>query len=432
MSSLKKTSWWLGWKFWLVLVVLAAAGWGIKVRWFSPAEAPQVITAPVERSDLEDTVLASGTIEAVKQVSVGAQVSGQIKRLHVKLGDTVRQGELIAEIDSTNQANTLRNAQAQVDVLAAQQRAKEATLRQLELAFKRQKDLLAQDASARAEFEGAEASLAVARAEIAALKAQQQQSQISVDTARVNLGYTRITAPMDGVVVAVIAEEGRTVNANQSAPTIIKLAKLDTVQIKAQISEADVVRIQPGLPVYFTILGEPNRRYEAHLRAVEPAPESEQNETTSTTSSSSSTTAIYYNGLFDVPNPDQKLRIAMTAQVFVVLAKADNALVIPATALGDRVGGGKGARNGKSGKRGPSPQASGTEPAARGVLYKVRVREGEGDRQTIVTREVRIGLNNRVQAQVLDGLKEGEQVVVGEAAAGANGSTGSRRGPSMF
>ncbi|HEX5374326.1 MAG TPA: HlyD family efflux transporter periplasmic adaptor subunit, partial [Aquabacterium sp.] len=254
--------------------------------------------------------------------------------------------------------------------------------------------------------------------------AQLQQSQISVDTARVNLGYTRITAPMDGVVVAVIAEEGRTVNANQSAPTIIKLAKLDTVQIKAQISEADVVRIKPGLPVYFTILGEPNRRYEAHLRAVEPAPESEQSESTSTTSSSSSTTAIYYNGLFDVPNPDQKLRIAMTAQVFVVLAKADNALVIPATALGDRVGGGKGARNGKAGK--------GSDSAARGQLYKVRVREGEGDRQTIVTREVRIGLNNRVQAQVLDGLKEGEQVVVGEAAAGANGSTGSRRGPSMF
>ncbi|HET6788564.1 MAG TPA: HlyD family efflux transporter periplasmic adaptor subunit, partial [Aquabacterium sp.] len=279
----------------------------------------------------------------------------------------------------------------------------------------------------RAEFEGAEASLGVARAEIAALKAQPQQSQISVDTARVNLGYTRITAPMDGVVVAVIAEEGRTVNANQSAPTIIKLAKLDTVQIKAQISEADVVRIQPGLPVYFTILGEPNRRYEAHLRAVEPAPESEQSETSSTTSSSSSTTAIYYNGLFDVPNPDQKLRIAMTAQVFVVLAKADNALVIPATALGDRVGGGKGARHAKAAKAG-----QGSESATRGQLYKVRVREGEGDRQTIVTREVRIGLNNRVQAQVLDGLKEGEQVVVGEAAAGANGSTGSRRGPAMF
>ncbi|HEX5372427.1 MAG TPA: efflux RND transporter periplasmic adaptor subunit, partial [Aquabacterium sp.] len=339
MSALKKTSWWLGWKFWLVLVVLAAAGWGIKVRWFSPAEAPQVITAPVERSDLEDTVLASGTIEAVKQVSVGAQVSGQIKRLHVKLGDTVRQGDLIAEIDSTNQANTLRNAQAQVDVLAAQQRAKEATLHQLELAFQRQKALLAQDASARAEFEGAEASLGVARAEIAALKAQRQQSQISVDTARVNLGYTRITAPMDGVVVAVIAEEGRTVNANQSAPTIIKVARLDTVTIKVEISEADVVRVKPGQRVYFTILGDPDKRYHTSLLAIEPAPEtiaSESSAASGSSSSSSAGTAIYYMGILDIPNPDGRLRISMTTQVNIVLAEAKDALVIPSAALGDR------------------------------------------------------------------------------------------------
>jgi macrolide-specific efflux system membrane fusion protein len=436
MSALKKTSWWLGWKFWLILVLAAAAGWGIKVKWFSAAEQPQVITAKVEVGDLEDTVLASGTIEAVKQVSVGAQVSGQIKKLHVQLGDTVHQGDLIAEIDSTNQNNTLRNAQAQVALLTAQHHAKEATLHQVELAYKRQKDLLAQDASAKAEFESAEATLAVTRAEIAALAAQMQQAQISVDTARVNLGYTRITAPMDGVVVAVIAEEGRTVNANQSAPTIIKLAKLDTVQIKAQISEADVVRIKPGLPVYFTILGEPNHRYEARLRAVEPAPESEQTESTSTTSSSSSSTAaIYYNGLFDVPNPDQKLRIAMTAQVFVVLAKAENALIIPATALGDRVSGGKrgnGSGKAASGAAKGKGQAQGNGGASRNQTYSVRVREGVGADQKVVTRQVHIGLNNRVQAQVLDGLKEGDEVVVGEAAAGATGSGSTRRAPGMF
>lgn len=388
-----------------MLVVLIAAAWGVKVQWFSKPKAPEVITAPAEIADLEDTVLASGVIEAIKQVSVGAQVSGQVKKLHVALGDQVKQGQLIAEIDATTQTNALRNAEAALLNTQAQRAAKQAALVQAELAFKREQQLLAEDATSREAFEAAQASLNTLRAEIAAQEAQIQQNRISVDTARVNLGYTRILAPMDGVVVAVVTEEGRTVNANQSAPTIIKLARLDTVTIKAEISEADVVRVKPGLPVYFTILGESRQRYEARLRQIEPVPESQQSETTSASTSSSTTTAIYYNGLFDVPNPDGKLRPAMTAQVSVVLARAPNALVIPSSAL---------------------------EGRGKGGTYEVRVLEGEGEDARLVTRKVRIGLNNRVQAQVLEGLKAGEKVVVGEARPGATGSTGNRRGPRMF
>lgn len=426
MTAFKKTPFWKGWTFWLILVVLAAAGWGAWRIWWATPEAPQVITAEVTRGDIEDAVLASGTIEAIKQVSVGAQVSGQVRKLHVQLGDAVKQGQLIAEIDSTPQSNALRNAQAQVALLQAQRQAKLASQGLLKLTLARQQALQAQDASARADYDSAAAALAVNRAEVVALEAQIQQAQIAVDTARVNLGYTRITAPMDGVVVAVVTEEGRTVNANQSAPTIIKLAKLDTVQIKAQISEADVVRIRPGMPVYFTILGEPQQRYEARLRAIEPAPESAQTEST-TSVSSTSATAIYYNGLFDVPNPEGKLRIAMTAQVFVVLNRATDALIVPATALGDAAGAGQGRRNPEARRSAAAGKANGNR------RYTVKVSVGQGAQQRIETREVLIGLNNRVQAQVLEGLKEGDAVVVGEAAAGAKGSTGSRAGgPRMF
>ncbi|MCH8178323.1 MAG: efflux RND transporter periplasmic adaptor subunit [Proteobacteria bacterium] len=415
MTSLNKnTSWirsWLsGWRLLLLLLVLAGAAWGVKRTWFAPPPEPQVITAKAEVGDIEDTVLASGTIEAEQEVSVGAQVSGQIKRLYVQLGDKVQRGQLVAEIDSTTQRNTLRNAEAQVALLEAQLRSKQAVLRQAELNFKRTQDLLKIDAGSRADFDNAEAALGTARADIGALQAQIRQANISVDTARVNLGYTRITAPIDGVVMAVIAEEGRTVNALQSAPTIIKLAKLDKVQIKAQISEADVVRVKPGLPVYFTILGEPMHRYEATLRGIEPAPESEQTDSSTKTTTSSSTAstaaAIYYNGLFDVPNPEGKLRIAMTAQVFIVLAQADKVLTIPASALG---------------KRDRQTKA-----------YAVRVLESRDTHKEVVTRQVKIGLNNRVTAQVLDGLKEGDLVVVGEAAAGNGSGTGQRRPPSMF
>jgi len=408
MSASKTSSWfqnWWGIKGLILLVVLGAAGWGIKVKWFSPPEAPQVITTEVAVGDLEDTVLASGTIKAVKQVSVGAQVSGQVKKLHVALGYTVKAGQLVAEIDATPQTNALRNAEAALQNIQAQRLAKQANQVQAELTFKRQQALLAQDATSKESFEAAQASLNVLRAELKAQEAQIEQQRITADTARVNLGYTRITAPIDGVVVAVVTEEGRTVNANQSAPTIIKIARLDTVTVKAQISEADVVRVKPGLPVYFTILGESRKRYEAKLRAVEPTPETEQSEST-TTSSSSSTAAIYYNGLFEVPNPDGQLKVSMTAQVSIVLAEAKDALLVPSSALGKR---------GKDG------------------LYAIKVLQGEGDEAKVVTKDIKVGLNNRVQAQVLSGLKVGDKVVVGEAQAGEAGSTGRRStAPRMF
>jgi macrolide-specific efflux system membrane fusion protein len=398
--SLKK---WFGFKTLLIALVVAAAAWGIKAKWFSAPLAPQVITNDVEVGDLEDAVLATGVIRPVKQVSVGAQVSGQIKKLYVVLGDVVKQGQLIAEIDATPQNNALRNAEAALQNYSAQRQAKQAALEQAVLALKRQQELMSQDATSRQNLEAAQASVNTLQADAKALDAQIQQQRISTDTARVNLGYTRILAPMNGVVSAVVSEEGRTVNANQSAPTIIKVAALDTVTIKAQISEADVVRVRAGMPVYFTILGEPRKRYEAKLRAIEPTPESEQTDTTTSTSSTT-TAAIYYNGLFEVPNPEGKLKVAMTAQVSIVLGTAKDALLIPSSALGKR---------------------------SKGGHYAVRVLQGQGEQAKVVDREVKVGLNNRVQAEILEGLKAGEKVVVGEAS--TDGGSKARTGaPRMF
>ncbi len=404
MKMTIKRGWLTGWRLAAGVAVLAAAGWAIQRFYFAPPPAPQVITAKVTVDDIEDTVLASGTILAEKEVSVGAQVSGQIKRLYVELGDRVNKGDLIAEIDAPTQINALRNAEAQIALLNAQRTAKIALQKQAQQVLVRKRQLLSQDAGSKAEVDDAEAALATTSADIGVIEAQLRQAAISVDTAKVNLSYTRITAPTDGVVEAVLAEEGRTINALQSAPSIIKLAKLDKVLIKAQISEADVVRVKPGQPVYFTILGEPLHRYEAKLRAIEPVPEAAQVDA-KTGSNTSSSSAIYYNGLFDVPNPDGKLRVSMTAQVFVVLNKADQALVIPASALG--------ARDRKN------------------KTYTVSVLEGPVGAQKVVQRQVKIGLNNRVQAQVLEGLKADELVVIGDASA-SSGTGATRRPPGMF
>lgn len=387
----------------IALALLAAAAALAKWQFFPAKPANSFITAPAATGDLEDTVLASGTLQAFKQVSVGAQVSGQIQALKVALGDNVKQGQLIAEIDSLTQQNTVRNAEAALATARANLRARQASLSQVEQAYKRQQQLRAADAGPQSELESAEATYRATLAEIDALQAQLRQAEIAADTAKVNLGYTRIVAPMDGQVVAVVTQEGQTVNANQAAPTIIKLAKVDSMTVKAQISEADVTRVQPGQKVYFTILGEPDQRYAATLRAVEPAPDSILTETTaaSTAASSATATAVYYNGLFDVPNPDGKLRISMTAQVYIVRAEARGVVTIPSSALG--------ARN-----------ADGT--------VALRVLDAAGNAQT---RQVKVGLNNNVTAEITQGLAAGEQVVLGDAAAAPSATRpgGMRGGP---
>ena len=387
---------------WITIALgLVALGAVAKWQFFPAAQPPSFVTATATTTDLQDTVLATGTLQAFKQVSVGAQVSGQVKVLHVALGDKVKAGQLIAEIDSVPQQNTQRNAEAALSNVQAQLRAQQATQAQTALALQRQKELFAADAGARADLESAQAANDLALANIDALKAQILQAQVTVDTAKVNMGYTRIVAPIDGQVVAIVTQQGQTVNANQSTPTIIKLAQTETMTVKTQISEADVTRVNIGQKVYFTILGEPDKRYTATLRSIEPAPDSILTDTTTSTTSSTTSTAIYYNGLFDAPNPDGKLRISMTAQVQIVRADAPGALTIPATALGAR---------GKDGS------------------YTVRVVGADGQAQP---RQVKVGLNNNVSAQVLEGLSEGDKVVIGDAASApsANGQQGGMRPP---
>jgi len=392
------------WRSLIWLAALLSAVGGTAFFSFNRDKPPGYITVPVARGDIETTVLASGTVESDNLVSVGAQVSGQLKSLKVDLGDTVKAGQLVAEIDSLPQQNTLRTKTAALAAVRAQKQAKEASLAQAELAFKRQTQMLRGDAASREDYETAEANLKVLRADIAALDAQIEQAHIAVDTAQLDLGYTKISSPIDGVVVAVVTQEGQTVNANQSAPTIIKVARLDRMTIKVEISEADVVRVKPGQRVYFTILGEPDNRYPAVLKSIEPAPESIGTESTAnaaSTTSSSASVAIYYMGVLDVPNDDGKLRISMTTQVNIVLAEAKNTLVIPSAALGDK---------NKEGR------------------YLVRVENGPDKTDELW---VKIGLNNNVQAEVLEGLREGQRVAIGKqiGAVAPSSPTMGRRGP---
>jgi macrolide-specific efflux system membrane fusion protein len=310
--------------------------------------------------------------------------------MHVTLGDPVRKGQLIAEIDPSTQRNALLNAEAVLLQYRAQRASRAAALKQAELVFKRATATYEQRLTSRADYDAAEAASDGAKADVVALDAQIRAAAIAVELARVTLSYTRVIAPMDGTVVAIVAPEGQTVNAVQAAPTIVKLADLETMTVKAQISEADVPHVHSGQSLYFTILADPAHRYYATLRAVEPAPESIAVDTTAapaagSAGSSAQGTAIYYNGIFDIPNPNHELQPSMTAQVNIVLGEVKDALNIPASALG--------------------------ETAADGRRL-VRIFEGKNG---VRPRWIKTGLNNTAVVQVLDGLKPGETVVLGDS-----------------
>ena len=409
------------------ILAIAVTAW----FFFKPQQQqPQYISSEVVRGDIEDSVLATGVLEATKMVSVGAQVSGQVKKMYVKLGDPVKQGQLIAQIDSIRQENDLKTAEASIKNQQAQLAVKQANLAKVQSEYQRQQAMYAQDATSRAELESALASYKTAQADILAINAQIEQSRLTLATAKEDLGYTQIIAPMDGTIVAIVTEEGQTVNANQSAPTIVKLAKLDTMTIKAEISEADVMKVEQGQIVYFTTLGNSDKKHYAKLRQVEPAPDSINTETSSTSSSS---TAIYYNALFDVPNEDGKLRIDMTAQVYIILNEAKNVLTIPAAAIqGSNRSQVKRSDTAKEPTAKSSTDQTQTNRPKRlelsaeekslieqgkASLSMVRVVQADG---TAKPQAVLVGLNNRVTAQIIKGLKQGDKVVIADASDTSN------------
>jgi membrane fusion protein, macrolide-specific efflux system len=346
-------------------------------RYFAPSK-PAILTATVTRSTLESTVMATGTLQAFQQVDVGAQVSGQLKSLKVHLGDQVKKGQPLAEIDPVLLQNALLSAQANLASLQAQQRAVAANLWQANLNLQRQKQMLAREAASQQDLEAAKAQTDVLRANQASFSAQISQAHAQVESARANLAYTKITAPMNGEVVAIVTQEGQTVVAAQQAPVILKLADLDHMTVKAQVSEADVIRIRPGQPAYFTILGDSDARHAGTLRAVEPAPQ----DFSSTDPKTSA--PVFYNALFETANPDHQLRIGMTAQVTVALQRADNVLIVPISALGRRMQDGR---------------------------CPVRVVRPDGSTTTMM---VAVGINDRVNIQVVDGLHEGDEVITAD------------------
>ncbi|MCG6877177.1 MAG: efflux RND transporter periplasmic adaptor subunit [Betaproteobacteria bacterium] len=382
----------------LAVAIVAAGGYLAWSKWIAPADAAaQYATTAVQRGDLEDVVTATGTLQPRDFVDVGTQVSGQIRKLHVDVGAVVKQGDLLAEIDPTVFKSRVDADLAQLANLRAQLADREAQRVLAEQQFQRQQQLTRENATSADAVQTAAANLQSATAQIAALRAQIQQVESQLRGDEANLGYTRIYAPMTGTVVSQAAKQGQTLNANQQAPIILRIADLSTMTVQTQVSEADVSNLRVGMDVYFTTLGNERRRYYGKLRQINPTPEVVNN-------------VVLYDALFDVPNPSGELMTQMTAQVFFVLASAKNALLVPISALEPLPGSGERRRGARSGA-GTTPRVA-PDPRTRfaGKEALVRVLNDQG---VVEERKVQVGATNRVAAAIISGLEPGERVVTG-------------------
>ena len=373
----------------IALLLLAAGLAGAGYFFFThEADNSVYLTEAVKQGTIRRVVSATGEIGARQLVTVGAQVSGQILKLHVTIGQAVKKGDLIAEINSVSQENQLATDKARLASYQAQLRTKQISLRIAEQQYKREKALRKRDATSQESLEKMENALVLAQAELAVVEAQIRETTLAVSTDTTNLGYTRITSPLDGIIVAVPVEEGQTVNAVQSAPTIAQIADLGRMEIKIEISEGDITLVKSGMKLSYTLLGEPDISRESILTSLDPGHTtlSDGSYKSTTTASSGSTTttenAVYYYGKANIDNIDGHLRIGMTVQTEIVVAQAENALLVPLMAV---------------------------KKDAQGVKT-VQVLNAEGK---VISKTVQTGMSDGVSIEIKDGLQLGEKVIHG-------------------
>jgi membrane fusion protein, macrolide-specific efflux system len=376
---------------WVGLAVALIGGAGAFVyRQMAADSGPTFKTAAVTTGNIEKSVTALGALQPKDYVDVGAQVSGQLKKVHVEIGDRVQKGDLLAEIDPTVLETRTRTDRANLENLRALFNEQEANLVLARQQLQRNQNLFKAKIVSQDTLQTSDAQLAAGEAKADALKAQIDGAQATLDGDIANLGYTKIYAPIGGTIVSQTALEGQTLNANQTAPVILRIADLDTMTVWAQVAEADVVKLTPGMPAYFSTLGLPERRWQGTVQQIQPTPQTVND-------------VVLYNVLIDVKNDDHVLMTSMTAQVFFILGEAKGVPLVPVAALGQ-------VRSGATDE------------------YEVRVVTDEGPRR----RTVKIGLADRTSAQVISGLAVGDQVITSAPAssdsAGRTGGGGRSRG----
>jgi HlyD family secretion protein len=355
----------------VILIGIAVLGGGAYAyyRYTRKPAAPTITTARVTRGDLAEAVGATGQLQAVTTVQVGTQVSGTISELHADFNSLVRRGQVLARLDASLFQTQIEQARA--NLIRA-----EADLERLRVAaddartkLTRARELWEKKLIAQTELEAAEVAVRSAEAQLRSQQAAVTQSQASLKQNQVNLQHTVITSPIDGLVISRNVDVGQTVAASMSAPTLFVLAAdLTKMQVIASLDESDVGRIRPGQVVRFRVDAFATEEFRGSVTQVRLQPTTVQN-------------VVTYQTVIDVPNPELKLKPGMTANVNIEIARRDNVIRVPNTALRFRptpeifaalgqtpppAGGGRGGRGGGPDSRGnaPAPPVANEQPPA--------------------------------------------------------------------
>ena len=377
-------------KILIILLIIGVGGYFVYDKFFKAKEEEvEFITKKAKKGSFSKKVDATGEIFATELIDVGAQVSGQIKKLYVKLGDQVKKGDMIASIDSSTQQNSIDNKEAQLAIYKAQLESAKVALNIAKTQFDRENALFSKNATSKQEFESAKNTYSANSAKIKELEAQIKQTNIELSTAKINLGYTKITAPRDGTVVSVQVEEGQTVNANQTTPTIVNIADLSHVKMKMQIAEGDITKIKVGTPVEYSILSEPTKKFQTTVSSIDPGLTtlsdgsygSSSSSKSSYSSSSSSSSAVYYYAQSIVDNKDGILRIGMTTQNELLIANVEDAIIVPSIGI--------------------KKDENGT--------FVYLLKDGKA-----VKTAVKTGIKDNLDTQIISGINEGDEIITSQ------------------
>jgi macrolide-specific efflux system membrane fusion protein len=440
----------------VLLAMIGGGGWWYFYGMQEEQVEDQPLLATVEIGNIENTIASAGSLKPSDYVDVGAQVSGQLQKLHVDVGDVVEAGQLLAEIDARVQEARVEASRANLQALEAQLDARRSALELARANAARQERLMSEDATSQLEFDTAMNNLASAQASLVQLEKQIDQSRASLTSDETTLEFSKIYAPSPGTIVSVEMNEGRTLNAAQQAPTILRIADLGLMTVEADISEADIGNIRRGMDVYFTTLGGGTRRWYGTLRQILPTPTVTNN-------------VVLYTGLFDIENEDGALLSEMTAQVYFITSQAQNVLTVPlgavrfpdaaemAARFAARAGAGGGGAQSAEANGSFTPPAGGAGPRGQfagrgqGGQFAAGGQGGQGpiggagrprpatvtvvkDDGTREERQIMVGVTSRVAAEVISGLQAGEKVIAGiiqnnaAAGAGQNQQNGFRPG----
>lgn len=425
---MKKALWWI-----VPLLVVLVGGGVAYFKYAGAAKAPEIEfkTATIEKRRIVGRITASGTLQAVVTVQVGAQVSGRIQFLHADFNSVVKKGELIAVLEP--QLFQAAVAQASANHRAARAGVAQARAKALDAdrQYKRVKELQAEGLASQIDVDTAQTTAAVAEAQVDSAKASVDQAAAQLNQAKVNLSYTKITSPIDGVVISRNVDVGQTVAASLSAPVIFTIAEdLRKMQVNTSISEGDVGRLEPGMNGFFTVDAFPGQRFKGTIHEIRNAAQTVQN-------------VVTYNALIDVANDDLKLRPGMTANTTIIYAEKDDVVAVPNQAIRFRpppemtpaaTGSAAGAGTGSGRGRGGGNWGGGARPAGSGLPRG----EGDGAKTIWVLRDgkpqsitIQTGLTDGTNTELTGGdLHEGDLVIIDANVKGGTATTGSPAGAS--